>query len=270
MAENTMTDNTKIDSQTILLTETPITGVQLLRLNRPAQHNALNTPLLKALAEALEMADADEAVHAVVVSGGPRVFAAGADVAEMAANDMVAMMASERPLLWQRIARFSKPLIAAVNGFALGAGNELVMHADIVIAGDNARFGQPEVGLGIIPGAGGTQRLLRMVGKSLAMKLVLAGEFLTAEQALTAGLIAEVCVAELTEERAIKLAATIASKPTLAVKLAKQALLNAYETNLQAGLVLEQQAFVTLAATDDRNEGINAFLEKRRPQFSGK
>jgi enoyl-CoA hydratase len=272
MADIVMTDKSQIDSATldILLTETPVAGVQLLRLNRPAQHNALNTPLLKALAEALELANADAAIHAVVVTGGPRVFAAGADVAEMAAMDMVAMMASERPLLWQRIARFSKPLIAAVNGFALGAGNELVMHADIVIAGDNARFGQPEVGLGIIPGAGGTQRLLRMVGKSLAMKLVLSGEFLSAEQALTAGLAAEVCVAELCEERAIKLAATIASKPTLAVKLAKQALLNAYETNLQAGLVLEQQAFVSLAATEDRNEGINAFLEKRRPQFNGK
>ena len=258
------------DSSDILLSTEPLTGVQLLRLNRPAQRNALNTALLRALAEALETIEANSAIHAVVVAGGERVFAAGADVGEMAANDMVGMMASERPALWQRIARFSKPLIAAVNGFALGAGNELVMHADIVIASETAKFGQPEVGLGIIPGAGGTQRLLRMVGKSLAMKLVLSGAMLSAEEALRVGLVAEVTIPEMVEERALKLAAGIAAQPPLAVKLAKQSILNAYETTLQAGLQFEQQAFVSLAATEDRNEGIDAFLEKRKPHYSGK
>ena len=254
----------------LLLVSSPHPGVQLITLNRPKQLNALNTALLTLLAQSLQAADADEAVKAVVVTGGSRVFAAGADVAEMAGNDMVGMMASERPGLWQSIAGFSKPLIAAVNGFALGAGNELVMHADIVIAGETAKFGQPEVGLGIIPGAGGTQRLLRIVGKSLAMKLVLSGEMLSAKEALSAGLVAEVTIPEIVEERALKLAATIAGKPPLAVKLAKQSLLNAYETPLQAGLAFEQQAFVSLAATEDRNEGLAAFLEKRKPHYLGK
>ena len=257
------------NNDSLLLVSEPGEGVRLLTLNRPKQLNALNTELLTLLAAALEAADADADVKAVVITGGSRVFAAGADVAEMAGNDMVGMMASERPGLWARIGAFSKPLIAAVNGFALGAGNELVMQADIVIAGETAKFGQPEVGLGIIPGAGGTQRLLRIVGKSLAMKLVLSGELLSAKEALGAGLVAEVTIAEMTEERAVKLATTIA-KPSLAVKLAKQSLLNAYETTLQAGLAYEQQAFVSLAATDDRNEGLAAFLEKRKPQYTGK
>ncbi len=258
------------NKDSLLLVSNPHAGVQLITLNRPKQLNALNTALLTLLADSLDAAQADESVKAVVITGGERVFAAGADVAEMADNDMLGMMNSERPGLWRRIARFSKPLIAAVNGFALGAGNELVMHADIVIAGENAKFGQPEVGLGIIPGAGGTQRLLRIVGKSLAMKLVLSGEMLSAKEALGAGLVAEVTIPEITEERALKLAATIATKPPLAVKLAKESVLNAYETTLQAGLALEQQAFVSLAATDDRNEGIAAFLEKRKPHYVGK
>lgn len=258
------------DATSLLLHSSPSPGVELLTLNRPKQRNALNTPLLYELANALEAADSDDNVKVVVVTGNQRVFAAGADVSEMADRDLVGMMASERPQLWRRIASFSKPLIAAVNGFALGAGNELVMHADIVIAGEDAQFGQPEVGLGIIPGAGGTQRLLRTVGKSTTMKLVLSGEFLTAKQALAAGLVAEVTIPEMTQERALSLAATIAGKPPLAVRLAKQSVLAAFETTLQAGLALEQQAFVTLAATEDRNEGIAAFLEKRKPTFTGK
>jgi enoyl-CoA hydratase len=190
------------DPGTLLLSSSPSPGVQWLRLNRPKQRNALNSPLLSELANALGAADQDDTIKVVVVAGNDRVFAAGADVSEMVQNDMVGMMASERPELWRRIGHFSKSLIAAVNGFALGAGNELVMNADIVIAGETAQFGQPEVGLGIIPGAGGTQRLVRTVGKPLA-----------------AGLVAEVTIPEMVNERALKLAANIAAflekrKPT--------------------------------------------------------
>jgi len=175
-----------------------------------------------------------------------------------------------RPAIWRRIYQFPKPLIAAVNGFALGGGCELAMHADIIIAGDNAQFGQPEINLGIIPGAGGTQRLIRTVGKSLAMKLVLSGEFIGAEEARQSGLVAEVTIPEMTIERALKLAKTIAKKPPLAVKQAKDVLLKAFETDLDAGLQYERKAFTVLSGTEDRNEGINAFLEKRKPHYRGR
>jgi enoyl-CoA hydratase len=258
------------DQQAALTVSDPHEGVRLLSLNRPKQYNALNTPLLSLIAEALASAENDDAVKVVVITGGERIFAAGADVAEMATKDRQGMEDSPRPNLWGQIARFEKPLIAAVNGLALGAGCELAMHADIVIAAETAKFGLPEVGLGIMPGAGGTQRLLRIVGKSLAMKMVLSCEAITAQEALSAGLVAQVCIAEMVQENALKLACTIAAKPPLAVRLAKQSLLKAYETSLQDGLEFEQQAFVSLADTDDRNEGLAAFLEKRKPVYKGR
>jgi enoyl-CoA hydratase len=248
----------------------PKAGVQLITLNRPEARNALRTQLLGELAAALEAAAADPEVKAVVISGDEKVFAAGADIKEMAALDVVGVVTDVRPTYWRRIYAFPKPLIAAVNGFALGGGCELVMHADIVIAGDNAQFGQPEINLGIIPGAGGTQRLIRTVGKSLAMKLVLSGEFIDAQAALAAGLVAEVTPPELTIERALKLAATIAKKPPLAVRLAKEAMLKSFETTLETGLSLERKSFAILAATEDRREGIAAFIDKRKPEFKGR
>lgn len=245
-------------------------GVLVVTLNRPDAKNALRTQLLKELAEALDAISNDEAVRCVVITGGPKVFAAGADIKEMADLDSVGVLNDARPKYWARIAKFPKPIVAAVNGFALGGGCELAMHADIVIAGKNAQFGQPEINLGIIPGAGGTQRLIRTVGKSLAAKMVLAGEFIDAETAESAGLVAEICEPELTIERAVALATTIAKKPPLAAKLAKEALLNAFETSLTTGLDSERKAFVVLAGTEDRNEGIAAFMEKRRPEFKGR
>jgi enoyl-CoA hydratase len=206
----------------------------------------------------------------VVLTGGPRVFAAGADLKEMAELDTVGTLNDPRQSYRNRIDRFPKPLIAAVNGFALGGGCELVMQADIVIAGDNAFFGQPEINLGIIPGAGGTQRLIRCVGKSLAMKMVLTGEMIDARTAFSAGLVAEITPPELTIERAIKLARIIASKPPLAVRLAKEVMLKAFETTLEAGLNVERKSYTLLTATEDRREGIAAFLEKRWPRFSGR
>ncbi|QEQ96811.1 2,3-dehydroadipyl-CoA hydratase PaaF [Neptunomonas concharum] len=245
-------------------------GVLTIRLNRPDAYNALRTQLLRELADALDTAAADDQVKAVVLTGSDTVFAAGADIKEMASLDVVGVMNDPRPTFWRRIALFPKPIVAAVNGFALGGGCELMMHCDIVIAGDNAQFGQPEINLGIIPGAGGTQRLIRTIGKSMAMQLVLSGEFISAQQARSFGLVSEVTIPERSLERATQLAKKIATKPPIAVRLAKEALLKAYETTLDSGLNLERKAFTLLAATEDRNEGIAAFMEKRKPNFTGK
>ena len=245
-------------------------GVATLTLNRPEARNALNNALLSEVTTALEAAAADDAVRVAIITGGPKVFAAGADIKEMAALDMVGVMNDPRPGYWRRIAAFPKPLIAAVNGYALGGGCELMMHADIVVAGEDAQFGQPEINLGIIPGAGGTQRLLRTVGKALAMKMVLAGEFIDAPTALRAGLVAEVVPPDQVLTRAGELAVKIAAKGPIAVCLAKEALLKAYETTLESGLAFERKAFTLLAGTEDRREGIAAFMEKRTPEFKGR
>ncbi|GAB0151574.1 MULTISPECIES: 2,3-dehydroadipyl-CoA hydratase PaaF [Marinobacterium] len=255
--------------QDILVSEV-VDGVLTITLNRPEAYNALRTQLLSELADVLQQCSDNDSVRAVVITGNEKVFAAGADIKEMAALDAVGVLNDPRVLHWRRIAQFPKPLIAAVNGFALGGGCELVMHADIVIAGDNAQFGQPEINLGIIPGAGGTQRLIRTVGKSMAMQLVLSGEFISAQQARDFGLISEVTIPERSLERATELARKIATKPPIAVRQAKEVLLKAYDTTLDSGLSLERKAFTLLAATEDRNEGIAAFMEKRKPNFTGK
>ncbi|MCW8945779.1 MAG: 2,3-dehydroadipyl-CoA hydratase [Sedimenticola sp.] len=252
-----------------ILVDAPVDGVQLIRLNRPEAHNALRTTLLGELSQALGDAEQDDQVHVVVITGSEKVFAAGADIKEMADLDPVGIWKDKRPQHWNSIKSFQKPVIAAVNGYCLGGGMELAMCADIIIAGEDAQFGQPEINLGIIPGAGGTQRLIRSVGKSLAMKLILSGEFIKAREALTAGLVAEVTQPELTLKRATALAKTIASKSPIAVRVAKEAILAAYETPLSQGLELERKAFLFLASTDDRQEGIQAFMEKRPPQFKG-
>ncbi|WP_372739503.1 2,3-dehydroadipyl-CoA hydratase PaaF [Neptunomonas sp.] len=253
-----------------ILVDEPQSGVLTIRLNRPESYNALRTQLLKELAGVLDQAADDSNIKAVIITGSDTVFAAGADIKEMASLDAVGVMNDPRPAYWRRIALFPKPIVAAVNGFALGGGCELMMHCDIVIAGDNALFGQPEINLGIIPGAGGTQRLIRTIGKSMAMQMVLSGEFITAHQALSFGLVSEVTIPELSLQRATELARKIATKPPIAVRLAKEALLKAYETTLDSGLNLERKSFTLLAATQDRNEGISAFMEKRQPNFTGK
>lgn len=245
-------------------------GVLTIRLNRPEAYNALRTQLLKELSLVLEQAEQNSEVKVVVITGNNKVFAAGADIKEMASLDAVGVMNDPRPTYWKKIAQFSKPIVAAVNGFCLGGGCELMMHCDIVIAGDDAQFGQPEINLGIIPGAGGTQRLIRTIGKSMAMQLVLSGEFISADKAMSLGLVSEVTIPERSLERATEVAQKIATKPPIAVKLAKEALLKAYETTLDSGLNLERKAFTLLAATEDRNEGIAAFMEKRKPNFTGK
>ena len=241
-----------------------------LTLNRPAARNALNNALLSELAATLEAAASDSEISVCVIAGNERFFAAGADLNEMAEKDLAATLNDIRPQLWARINAFNKPLIAAVNGYALGAGCELALLCDLVIAGENARFGLPEITLGIMPGAGGTQRLIRSVGKSLASKMVLTGESITARQALAAGLVSDVYPEALTLEYALQQAALMARHSPLALQAAKQALRQSQEVALQAGLAQERQLFTLLAATDDRREGIDAFLQKRTPEFKGR
>ncbi len=256
--------------QNYLLVHRPEKGVLLLTLNRPEALNALNTDLLGELSAALDAAETDPEIRAVVITGNQRVFAAGADINEMASRDLVGIFEDPRVAHWQRIARFPKPIVAAINGYALGGGCELAMHADILIAGDNASFGQPEINLGIMPGAGGTQRLTRAVGSALAMHMTLTGEQISAHRALQAGLISEICPTELTVERAIQVAQTIASKAPIAVRLIKEAVHKASDTDLTTGLRFERYAFTILTGTADRAEGLKAFQEKRQPNFNGR
>lgn len=244
--------------------------VLLLTLNRPQARNALNNALLTQIADALDAAQLESAVGAVVITGSERVFAAGADLQEMVEKDLAATLNDVRPRIWARIDTFTKPLIAAVNGYALGAGCELALLSDVVVAGDNASFGLPEITLGIMPGAGGTQRLIRCVGKSLATQMVLTGKSINARRAQQAGLVSEVHPVGLTVEYAITLAAAMAKHSPLALQAAKQALRQSQEVNLSAGLAQERQLFTLLSATDDRREGITAFLAKRQPEFKGR
>ena len=256
-------------SMQTLIVGTPNRGVQQITLNRPEALNALNTRLLGELSTVLDAAEANDDIRVVVLTGGRRAFAAGADIKEMAERDLVGILNDPRQQHWQRITRFPKPVIAAVNGFCLGGGCELAMHADIIIAGEDARFGQPEINLGIMPGAGGTQRLLRAVGKSMAMQMVLTGDAISARQAQQSGLVSEITQPEFTVERALAVAASIARKAPLAVRLAKESVLKGMDTDLASGLRFERHAFTVLAGTADRNEGIAAFQEKRKPEFNG-
>ena len=256
---------------TDILADTPKAGVRLITLNRPKVLNALRSTLLEELAAEIAHARDDAEIRVVVLTGNERAFAAGADIAEMADRTVVDVLGMDRRMsFWHALRSFPKPLIAAVNGFALGGGCELAMCADIIVAGEGARFGQPEINLGLIPGAGGTQRLTRAVGKSRAMKMVLTGEAIDARAALAAGLIAEVVPPELALDRALELAETIAAKPPVAVRLAKEAVLKAQEMTLETGLDYERKAFAMLFATEDRREGVQAFLEKRKPVFKGR
>ncbi|MCA1667325.1 MAG: enoyl-CoA hydratase/isomerase family protein [Thermomicrobia bacterium] len=245
-------------------------GIAVVRLNRPKVLNALSTPLMTELVEALEALDADDTVRCIVLTGNERAFAAGADIGEMADVSAVEMLKRNQFARWERIRKVRKPLIAAVSGYALGGGCELAMMCDMIVASESARFGQPEILIGIIPGAGGTQRLTRAVGKALAMEMVLTGRQITAREAFAAGLVNRVVPTELCLESAMHLAKEVAARPPLAVMMGKDAVLKTYDMTLEAGLDAERKNFFLLFSTEDMREGMAAFLEKRPPRWKGK
>ena len=242
----------------------------LVRLNRPKQLNALNGAVMDALCAALEELDRDEEIRAIVVTGNERAFAAGADIGEMADATPIDMLLTNRIGQWDRIRKITKPVIAAVNGWALGGGCELAMTLDVIVAGESAKFGQPEISIGVIPGAGGTQRLTRAIGKAKAMRMVLSGETITAREAEAAGLVALVTQDEVVVEDALAMAATMATKSPIALRLAKEAVNAAYEMSLTDALAHERRLFYLLFASEDQKEGMAAFLEKRSPDFTGR
>lgn len=244
--------------------------VALLRLNRPEAMNALNRPLMVELMDALEQLDADEGVGAFVITGDGRAFAAGADIKEMADASSVELMLKGHISPFDRIKKITKPIIAAVSGWCLGGGHELAMSCDMIVASESARFGQPEINLGVIPGAGGTQRLTRAVGKALAMEMVLNNRTLTAEDALQHGLVNRVVPVERYLEEALQLASEIAARAPLALRLGKEAVNRAFETHLEDGIQEERQAFYFLFASEDQKEGMRAFGEKRKPDWKGR
>jgi enoyl-CoA hydratase len=244
--------------------------VALVTLDRPKALNALSFDLLDQLVAALERLDRDPACRAIVLTGaGDRAFAAGADIRELATQTSASLAAGGRFEAWDRLATIGLPLVAAVRGFALGGGCELAMVCDMIVAADDATFGQPEIMLGVMPGAGGTQRLTRAIGKARAMDLILTGETMTAREALARGLVSRVVPAEATLDAALELAAVIATRPPLAVRAAKAAILDAAERTLSDGLGRERTAFFGLFDTDDQAEGMAAFTQKRPPVWSG-
>jgi len=244
--------------------------IATITLNRPKVLNALSPALIGELTGALTELDGDESIRAAVLTGGPRVFAAGADISDMAGQGPVDQLLRDQTGRWAPVAGFKKPLIAAVNGYALGGGCEIALMCDLIIAGETARFGQPEINLGIIPGAGGTQRWPRTTGKYVAMEAMLTGAAITAERAYELGLVNKVVPAEMTVEVAKRVARELAQKPPLAVRMAKEAVLKAFETPLSEGLASERKSFYFLFASEDQKEGMRAFLEKRKGVFKGR
>jgi enoyl-CoA hydratase len=245
-------------------------AIAVVRLNRPKQLNALSDELMNALVGALRELDADESVSCIVIGGSERAFAAGADIQQLARASPVEMYYQRRVDRWDEIRALWTPLVAAVSGFCLGGGCELAMACDLIVASETAKFGQPETGLGLIPGAGGTQRLTRAVGKALAMDVILSGRFLSADEALRAGLVARVVAKEAWLEEARRVARDIASKGPVAIRLAKEAVDRAHEAPLTLGVEYERRLLYLALASEDAKEGLTAFLEKRKPDFKGR
>ena len=258
-----------MSSYTTILSETH-EGVGLIRIDRPKALNALNSTLMTELNEALKAFDADDMVGAIVITGNERAFAAGADIKEMAEASAVDMLKRDYISLYDGIRQIKKPVIAAVSGWCLGGGNELAMSCDMIVASESARFGQPEINIGVIPGAGGTQRLTRAVGKAIAMEIVLNNRTLSAEEALQYGLVNRVVPVEGYLDETLELASEIAARAPLAVQLGKEAVNHAFESFLGDGLADERRAFYFLFATEDQKEGMQAFVEKRDAQWKGK
>jgi len=245
-------------------------AVGLVLMNRPDALNALSSELMGEVVDALEELDRDEAIRCIVLAGNDRAFAAGADVGELAAATPIDLYGNRRIDRWDAIRSLRTPLVAAVSGYCLGGGCELAMACDLIVASETAQFGQPEINLGIMPGAGGTQRLTRAVGKALAMDVILTGRFLSADEALRAGLVARVVAREAWLDETKRVAQAIAAKSPVSVRLAKDAVDQAFESPLAAGIEFERRAFYLTRAADDATEGLNAFVEKRKPDFKGR
>ena len=248
----------------------PDPPIATITLDRPKVLNALSPAVIAEVGQALSELEADDAVRAVVITGGPKVFAAGADIGDMAERSAAEQLNRDQTGAWSPISGFKKPLIAAVNGYCLGGGCELALMCDVIIAGDSARFGQPEINLGIIPGAGGTQRWPRTAGKFAAMEVMLTGGMISARRAYELGLANKVVPAEMSVAVAQRMARQLAEKPPVAVRLAKESVQKAFETSLAEGLAAERRSFYFLFSTDDQKEGMRAFLEKRKGVFKGR
>jgi enoyl-CoA hydratase len=257
------------DTDALILAEVDH-NVGILKLNRPKVLNALNPALMTQLATQMEAFDKDASIHVILLAGSERAWAAGADIGDMAEQSAISMYERDQFATWDRIKRIKKPIVAAVSGFALGGGCELMMLCDIIVASETAQIGQPEINIGVMPGAGGTQRLSKAVGKAVAMDVILSGRFLTAKEALAAGLVSRVVPRENFYSEALRLAHELAGKPPLALRIAKEAVLQAFESTLSEGLAYERKLFYMLFATEDQKEGMRAFVEKRKPSFRGK
>ena len=244
--------------------------IGVVLMNRPQALNALSGELMSAIVGALEELDADPEIRAIVLGGGERAFAAGADITELAAGTPISLYGNRRLDQWDTIKNLRTPIVAAVSGFCLGGGCELAMVCDLIVASETAKFGQPEINLGVLPGAGGTQRLTRAVGKALAMDMILTGRMLSAREALDFGLVARVVAKEAWLDEAKRVAHEIAAKGPVAVRLAKEAVDNAFEAPLAVGVEFERRAFYLARASEDAEEGLNAFVEKRPPEFKGR
>ena len=244
--------------------------IAVVLLNRAQQLNALSSQLMEELVVDLQQLDADDGVRCIVLGGNERAFAAGADIAELAAGTAVSLYQDRRIDRWDAIRTLRTPLVAAVSGFCLGGGCELALTCDLIVASESARFGQPEINLGVMPGAGGTQRLTRAVGKAVAMDMILSGRMLGAAEARDLGLVARVVAKEAWLEEAKRVAREIAAKSPVSVRLAKEAIDQAFESSLSAGIDFERRSFYLARASDDADEGLSAFVEKRRPEFKGR
>ena len=254
----------------LLVTPQARPRVALIQLNRPKELNALNLQLMGELRDALQQLDQDPEVRAIVLTGDSRAFAAGADIKQMAGRTAIDMLHIDQFATWDQIKKTKKPIIAAVSGFALGGGCELAMTCDMIIASETAQFGQPEIKIGTMPGAGGTQRLTRALGKQKAMEMVLTGRFINAIEAERRGLVNKVVPVEIYLEEAFRLAAEIAELSPVSVKLAKEAVNRAFEAHLDEGLHFERKNFYLTFASEDQKEGMAAFVEKRKAEFTGK
>lgn len=254
----------------ILVTEQYQPNIALIQLNRPKELNALNPQLMGEVRDALLQLDKNDAVKVIIITGNDQAFAAGADIKQMADKTAIDMHIMDQFSTWDQIRKTKKPIIAAVSGFALGGGCEFVMTCDMVIASETAKFGQPEIKIGTIPGAGGTQRLTKAVGKAKAMELILTGRFLSAQEAYFYGLVNKVVPVEMYMHEAVELAKEIAQMPPIAVQLAKEAINRSFETQLDEGLMFERKNFYLTFASEDQKEGMKAFIEKRKPVYKGK